>query len=79
MIQFPMGHLLDEQKCYDDLKALLHPKGFGCPKGHELPPNQAPHKHQKREAVVNFRCNCGKVFNIFTGTVWSGRCYPCST
>ena len=80
MLKFPVGHLFDEQKSYNFLKNLLHPNGFGCPNGHELPPNQAPHKHQKREAVVNFRCRtCRKIFNIFTDTSWSGSSYPCST
>ena len=80
MIIFPIGDLLDEQACYDYLKELLHPDGFTCPEGHELPPEQAPHKFQNREAVVDFRCRCcRKVFNIFTDTVWSGSAYPCST
>ncbi len=80
MIVFPIGDLLNEQACYDYLKELLHPDGFTCPEGHELPPEQAPHKFQNREAVVDFRCRCcGKVFNIFTDTVWSGSSYPCST
>ncbi len=80
MIIFPIGDLLDEQACYDYLKDLLHPDGFTCPEGHELPPEQAPHKFQNRKAVVDFRCRCcGRVFNIFTDTAWSGSSYPCST
>jgi transposase len=80
MIQFPIDNLLDEDKCYDFLKNMFHPNGFGCPHGHDLAPTQAPHKQQNRPAVVDYRCHCcGRVFNIFTGTVWSGSWHKCST
>jgi transposase-like protein len=80
MIQFPINNLLDEEKCYDYLKNLLHPDGFRCPNDHDLPSEQKPHKQQNRPAVVDYRCRCcGRVFNIFTGTVWSGSWHNCST
>ena len=47
MIQFPINNLLDEEKCYDYLKNLLHPDGFGCPDGHDLPSEQ-------KSALVQF-------------------------
>ena len=79
MLQFPLGEFLDEQKCYEFLKGLLHSDSFRCPCGYELPTGPAPHKRQKRRVVVNYRCRvCGKVFNIFTDTLWSGSSYPCS-
>ena len=79
MIQFPLDDFLDEQKCYDFLKKLLHPEGLECPCGCKLPGEQAPHKSQKRAVVLNYRCRfCGQVFNIFTDTLWSGSSYQCS-
>ena len=80
MLQFPIADFLDEQKCYDYLMKLLHPEGFHCPCGHLLPLAQAAHKSQRRPRVVDYQCRfCGKVFNIFTDTVWSGSSYKCST
>lgn len=75
MIQFPITNLLSQQECYDFLMEILHPNGLKCPCGHPLPPNQAPHD-RSRDPIFDYRCQkCGKVFNIFTGTVWSGTHY----
>jgi len=35
-MDFPIDAFLDEQACYDQLVALLHPQGLSCPNGHEL-------------------------------------------
>jgi transposase-like protein len=80
MLIFPIADFYDEQKCYDYLMELLHPEGLHCPKGHPLPSDQAPHKSQRRPSIVDYQCRCcGKVFNLFTGTIWSGSAYKCST
>ena len=79
MMNFPIGELLDEQACYDFLKKILHPEGSCCPNGHPLPADQDPHDRH-RDLIFDYRCRvCGAVFNIFTGTIWSGSRYPCST
>lgn len=58
---------------------LLRPDGFICPNGHRLPQEQAPHE-RKRAPVVNYRCReCGAVYNLYTGTIWSGTHYECRT
>lgn len=75
MIQFALTDLLDEQACYDYLLKALHPRGLPCPNGHRLPPDQAAHR-RRRAPVLDYRCRkCGKVFNVFTGTLWSGTHY----
>jgi len=79
MMIFPIGELLDKQTCYDFLLKVLHPEGLRCPNGHPLPPDQAPHDRH-RDPLFDYRCReCGAVFNIFTGTIWSKSRYPCST
>ena len=79
MIGFPLDELLNEDECYRYLKWSLHPEGLSCPNGHELPDDQAPHD-RRRAPIVDYRCReCGAVFNIFTGTVWSKTHYDCST
>jgi hypothetical protein len=75
MIIFPIEELMDEQRCYDFLLAILHPAGLHCPNGHLLPPDQSPH-HRNRGPIYDYRCRiCGKVYNIFSGTIWSGSRY----
>ncbi len=75
MINFALTEMLDEQACYNYLLQALHPNGLHCPQGHPLPLDQAPHRRQ-RAPVLDYRCRqCGKVFNVFTGTIWSKTKY----
>jgi transposase-like protein len=79
MMQFPLDEVLDEQACYDFLLRTLHPDGLYCPSGHPLPSHPAPHDRH-RAPILDYRCrNCGAVFNLFTGTIWSKTRYRCST
>lgn len=74
---FPITELLDEQACYEFLVNVLHPKGLQCPTGHRVAAGQAPHMSD-RAPVVDYRCRrCGKVFNVFTTTLWKGTHYSC--
>lgn len=34
MLPFPIEYLMDEQKCYEFLKKVLHPDRLRCPEGH---------------------------------------------
>jgi transposase len=79
MMRFPITDLLDEQECHDYLLRTLHPNDLECRCGHPLPPSQAPHD-RSRDPIFDHRCRiCGAVFNLFTGTVWSGTHYDCKT
>src|SRR6266511_2397840 len=79
MLRFPFGDLLDDRACHDFLLEWLHPHGLVCPRGHPLPPTQAPHDRH-RAPIVAYRCRvCGAGFNHFTGTIWARSHYPCST
>jgi transposase-like protein len=79
MMRFPISDILNEQECYNFLMRVLHPEGLQCPKGHPLPPDQAPHDRH-RAPIVDYRCRrCGAVFNIFTGTIWKGTRLSCTT
>ena len=77
MMAFPITELLDEQACYEFLLSVLHPKGLQCPAGHKVTAGQAPHMSD-RAPIVDYRCRwCGKVFNLFTNTLWKGTHYSC--
>lgn len=78
MLEWALTDLMDEQACYNYLLQALHPEGLHCPKGHPLPPEQAPHDRH-RAPIMDYRCRvCGKVFNLFSGTLWSKTQYRCS-
>ena len=77
-MQWALTDLLDEQACYDYLLQALHPQGLFCPAGHCLPADQAPHDRH-RAPIMTYRCRvCGKVFNLFTLSIWSKTHYRCS-
>ena len=77
MIHWPLTDLLDEPACYTWLQQMLQPHGLRCPHGHPVPLDQAPHDRH-RGVVVDYRCRqCGAVFNLFTGTLFSKTHYPC--
>jgi hypothetical protein len=79
MMLFPISELLDEEACHDYLLKTLHPEGLKCPLGHALPADQPPHDRH-RAPIFDYRCKtCGKVFNLFTGTIWRGSHYSCRT
>jgi hypothetical protein len=79
MMLFPITELLDEPACHDFLLKVLHPDGLKRPLGHPLLPGQAPHDRH-RAPLFDYRCKtCGKVFNLFTGTIWQGSHYSCRT
>lgn len=73
-MDFPILDLLDEEACYNQLVAWLHPEGMSCPEC-----GQADHlriHRRSREPVVDYRCgHCGRVFNAFTGTALQGIHY----
>lgn len=76
---FPLKDLLSEQECYGYLLRVLHPNGLMCPLGHAVDDSQRPHTTD-RAPIVEYKCRqCGKVFNLFTGTMWSKSHYDCRT
>ena len=73
-MDFPLGDLLDPERCYDFLVSLLHPQGLDCPGGHPL--EEAFIHKRDRTPILDYRCKtCGCCFNLFTGTVLQGTHY----
>ena len=65
-------------KCHDYLLELLHSEGLACPKC-ACPVGQVRTHRLDRAPIMQYRCTCGRVFNLFTGTEWQGTHHPCST
>ena len=78
MIEFSTADLMDEQKCYDFLVSLLHPRGLGCPCCHAPVTQAGIHRHD-RAPVLYYHCGCGRIYNAFTETLWQGTHHSCST
>jgi len=73
-MDFPLGDLLDPERCYDFLLSVLHPRGLDCPGGHPL--EEAFIHKRDRTPILDYRCRtCGRCFNLFTGTVLQGTHY----
>lgn len=78
MVVVPIADLMDYERCYSFLAALLHPAGLHCPGCQSvLPPHQRPHKLNST-GLPSFRCrSCGRVFNLYTKTALEGIHYRC--
>jgi transposase-like protein len=72
-MDFPPLDLLDEQACSDSLGAALHPNGLRCPTCGSR--RHTVHRAH-RAPVLDYRCDCGRVFNAWTGTQLQGTQRP---
>jgi transposase-like protein len=70
-MDFPIVDLMDEDACYAELVARLHPDGLACPR---CGAREGLHVHRRHRApVLDYRCgHCRRVFNAFTGTAPHG-------
>jgi transposase-like protein len=70
-MDFPLIDYLDEEACYAQLVAVLHPDGLACPR---CGARQRLGVHRRHRApVLEYQCAaCGRVFNAWTGTLLHG-------
>lgn len=70
-MDFPLAYIPTHHECYQMLSEILHPGGLKCPAGHELKDSRIHRSH--RAPILDYRCKkCGRIFNVFTGTVLQG-------
>lgn len=70
-ICFPFTDVLDEEKCYRWFESILWSEGPICPRcgSREHLNIQA----KDRAPLLDYECqHCGRIFNMFTGTVFQG-------
>ncbi|HEX7976428.1 MAG TPA: transposase [Anaerolineales bacterium] len=72
-------HLIDEQKCYEEVRKIRWPKGVYCPHCQaKLVNKRGFHTHQAHRQ--RYRCQaCGKQFDDLTGTIFEGHHLPLKT
>lgn len=70
-IIFPFTDLLDPAACYRWFESILWPQGRRCPRCHARDRLTIQTTH--RAPLRDYQCqHCGHVFNLLTGTVFSG-------
>lgn len=72
-------HLIDEQKCYEEVRKIRWPKGIHCPHCNaQLVTKRGFHTHQAHRQ--RYHCQaCGKQFDDLTGTIFEGHHLPLKT
>ena len=73
-----LNDLLDESKCYEEVRRKRWPYGVRCPccTSNKINPRGQNHR---RQACRRYSCkNCGKRFDDLTGTIFMGRHQPLS-
>jgi transposase-like protein len=69
---FPIADLLDEQESIEWMKKYFHPNGLRCP-GCKATTEQARLFRIRKRGLADYRCQlCQQVYNLYTGTLFSG-------
>lgn len=72
-------HLIDGQKCYEEVRRIRWPNGVHCPHcDAKLISKRGFHTHQAHRQ--RYRCQaCGKQFDDLSGTIFEGHHLPLKT
>jgi transposase-like protein len=69
---FPITDLLDETESSHWIAQYFHPQGFRCPHCKTGVEQARVFRHSQR-GLVDYRCkHCDRVYNLYSGTVFSG-------
>ncbi|WP_300247693.1 hypothetical protein [Methylovulum sp.] len=70
--------MIDESKCYDELREKRWPYGVHCPECLSNKTNKRGKNHRQQECRRYTCKKCGKRFDDLTGTIFMGRHQPLS-
>ena len=73
-----LNNLIDEGKCYEEVRRIRWPNGGCCPACTSNKIAQRGRNHRQQECRRYTCKNCGKRFDDLTGTVFMGRHQPWS-
>jgi len=69
---FPITDLLSDGESIRWIEQHFHPQGFGCP-GCGASPDEARAFRLSKRGLVDYRCRrCGRVYNLYSETVFAG-------
>ena len=73
-----LNNLIDERRCYEEVRRIHWPNGVRCPGCTSNKITQRGRNH-RQQACRRYTCkNCGKRFDDLTGTLFKGRHQPLS-
>src|SRR5512144_223043 len=73
-----LNNLIDEEKCYEEVRRIRWPNGVRCPGCTSNKITQRGRNH-RQQACRRYTCkHCGKRFDDLTGTIFMGRHQPVS-
>lgn len=73
-----LNELLDESKCYEEVRRKRWPDGVRCPRCTSNKINRRGQNH-RHQTCKRYSCkNCGQRFDDLTGTIFMGRHQPLS-
>ena len=73
-----LNNLIDERKCYEEVRRIRWPNGVRCPGCTSNKINKRGRNHRQQECRRYTCKNCGKRFDDLTGTIFMGRHQPLS-
>jgi transposase-like protein len=73
-----INKLIDEAKCYDEIRKKRWPHGVRCPHCASNKISKRGKNHRQQECRRYSCKNCGKRFDDLTGTIFMGRHQPLS-
>ncbi|MFZ1643458.1 MAG: IS1595 family transposase [Candidatus Contendobacter sp.] len=73
-----LNNLIDERKCYEEVRRIRWPHGVRCPGCTSNKITQRGRNHRQQECRRYTCKNCGKRFDDLTGTLFMGRHQPLS-
>jgi transposase-like protein len=72
-MDFPIGDLLDHEKCTEWIQAHFHPDGLPCPACRRMVKEARVFRTTRRSRLKVYRCVCGKTCTLYSGTVFAGH------
>jgi transposase-like protein len=73
-----INKLIDEAKCYDEIRKKRWPHGVRCPHCESNKISKRGKNHRQSECRCYACKNCGKRFDDLTGTIFMGHHQPLS-
>lgn len=72
----PLQNLLDDAKCYEEVRQQRWPEGVRCPHGASSEVTKQGHDMTHRSRQKSRCTSCGRCFDDLTGTIFAGHHQP---
>ncbi len=69
-MDFPIDELMDLAQCRTWVERHLHPEGMKCPACGQSVEQARRFRQTRKSQLTVYRCQCGRTYNLYTGTVF---------